>query len=57
MGDLNDWFLAIRRSKLSTIQRFSKNLENIDIVTSHSINEVEVRDLPSLMHSIKMSLD
>ncbi|KAL5969350.1 Serine/threonine-protein kinase SMG1 [Taenia solium] len=41
MGDLNDWFLAIRRSKLSAIQRFSKSLESIDVVTTHSINEVE----------------
>ncbi len=42
-ADVYDWFAAIRKGKLQSIQKLSKNLENIDVATSYIVNDVEVK--------------
>uniref|UniRef100_A0A5K3FL63 ANK_REP_REGION domain-containing protein n=1 Tax=Mesocestoides corti TaxID=53468 RepID=A0A5K3FL63_MESCO len=49
LTDVQEWFSAITKGKLSSIQKLLKNLEGIDVAENYSINDVEHNNVTGLI--------
>ncbi|VUZ54912.1 unnamed protein product, partial [Hymenolepis diminuta] len=49
MGDSSGWFVAIKKSNLTSIQALSRYLENIDITTTLTIDRLEHENVTGLI--------